>query len=214
MSNRLWLICVALLLMWGCNKSAKLDRGRNGVVASNTPSTVAETDNHENGPSQVVQVAHLLEGNAPFAFDFNVEDVNGNRFSKSDLAGKVVIVDMWHTKCPPCRKEIPHFVELNKKYQSRGLAIVGLNNEQGVDAATAVAQVRKFCKSAGINYPCAVVGEDVLAQIPAFQGFPTTLFIDRAGQVRLQVVGYHDQAFLEAAVQALLQEGAVARAGG
>ncbi len=156
----------------------------------------------------------MLDENAPFAFDFDVKDVSGTRISKVDLAGKVLIVDLWGTWCPPCRKEIPHFVALNKKYQDRGLAIVGLNNEQTSDMAEAAAQVRKFCKSAGVTYPCAVVSDDFLAQIPNFQGFPTTLFIDRTGQVRLRVTGYHDISFLQAAVEALLQEESAAHAGG
>ncbi|HEY2249988.1 MAG TPA: TlpA disulfide reductase family protein [Planctomycetaceae bacterium] len=213
MLRRLLLICVPFLL-WGCNKSASLERGRSAVAANKRSSTSAGTDKRGKGPSPIVQVAHLLETNAPFSFDFDVEDVVGNRISKADLAGKVLIVDLWGTWCGPCRKEVPHFVALNKKYRDRGLAIVGLNSEQIPDMAEAAEQVRKFCKSAGVNYPCAVVGEEFLAQIPDLQGFPTTLFIDRTGQVRLRVVGYHDMAFLQAAVEALLQEDSVTNAGG
>ena len=208
MLHHLSLFCVALLLL-GCNKSARSASAPN----KDLPSAVHGTD-RGSGTSPIVQVAHLLDENAPFAFDFDVEDVAGNRVSKADLAGKVLIVDLWGTWCPPCRKEIPHFVALKKKYRDRGLAIVGLNNEQTPDMAEAAAQVRNFCKSAGVDYPCAVVCEDFLAQIPNFQGFPTTLFIDRAGQVRLRMTGYHDLPFLQAAVEALLQEDRVASAGG
>jgi thiol-disulfide isomerase/thioredoxin len=214
MLRRLLPVCLTLV-MWGCNKSASLDRGRTAVAPNkDLSSTVAATGKRGSGPSPIVQVAHLLDENAPFSFNFDVVDVGGKRISKAALAGQVVIVDLWGTWCPPCRKEIPHFVALNKKFRDRGLAIVGLNNEQTADTAEAVAQVRKFCKSAGVDYPCAVVSDDLIAQIPGFQGFPTTLFIDRAGQVRLRVTGYHDLPFLEAAVKALLEEETVARADG
>jgi hypothetical protein len=110
--------------------------------------------------------------------------------------------------------EIPHFVTLNRKYHDQGLAIVGLNSEQIRDKAKAAALVREFCKSERVDYPCAVVGDDILDQVPDLEGFPTTLFIDRTGKVRMRVVGYHDITFLEAAVEALLREEPAASAAG
>jgi thiol-disulfide isomerase/thioredoxin len=192
MFRPLFLICVALLL-WGCNNSTSLDRGRGAA----TP---------DKGLSPADEVAHLLATNTPFPLDFDLEDVAGNRLSKADLAGKVLIVDLWGTWCGPCRMEIPHFVALSRKYQDQGLAVVGLNSEQTRDKTRAAGLVREFCKSEGVNYPCAVVTDEVLDQVPELRGFPTTLFIDRTGQVRLKVVGLHDISFLQAAVEALLQE--------
>src|SRR5436190_6816113 len=116
MLRRLLPICVALLL-WGCNNSTSLDRGP--TAASDPGLSPAESE-----------VAHLLKTTSPFPFDFDLEDVAGNRVSKSDLAGKVLIVDIWGTWCPPCRMEIPHFVALNRKYNNQGLAIVGLIRER------------------------------------------------------------------------------------
>jgi thiol-disulfide isomerase/thioredoxin len=109
-------------------------------------------------------------------------------------------------QCPPCRMEIPHFVDLNRKYRDQGLAIVGLNSEQTRDKAKAARLVRDFCKNEGVDYPCAVASDKILDQVPDLEGFPTTLFFDRGGHLRLSVVGYHDSAFLEAVVEALLHE--------
>src|SRR5262249_29822469 len=58
------------------------------------------------------EVDRLLKENEPFEFDFDLKDVNGQKLSKADFAGKVLIVDIWGTWCPPCRMEIPHFLEL------------------------------------------------------------------------------------------------------
>lgn len=193
-------MCVAMLL-WGCNNSTSLERGRGAA----TP---------DDGLSPADDVAHLLKTNIPFSFDFNLEDVAGNRLSKAELTGKVLIVDLWGTWCPPCRMEIPHFVALSRKYQDQGLAVVGLNSERIRDKDKANRLVRDFCKAEGVDYPCAVVSEEFLDQVPGLEGFPTTLFIDRTGQVRLKVVGYHDFAFLQAAVEALLNEKSTAGAGG
>src|SRR5262245_25058128 len=58
------------------------------------------------------EVSRLLKENEPFEFDFDLKDVNGQRLSKADFAGKVLIVDIWGTWCPPCRMEVPLFQAL------------------------------------------------------------------------------------------------------
>ncbi|MDX2036824.1 MAG: redoxin domain-containing protein [Isosphaeraceae bacterium] len=141
-----------------------------------------------------------------FPFDFELESVDGKTVKLADFKGKVTIVDVWGTWCPPCRKEIPHFVDLLKKYESKGLAIVGINYEGGDDKKEEIKKIKDFSKEFGIEYPCVLGDQKTQAKIPDFEGYPTTLFIDRTGKVRLKVVGYHPMAQLEALVQYLLSE--------
>jgi thiol-disulfide isomerase/thioredoxin len=152
------------------------------------------------------EVGRLLASNKPFAFNFDVEDIAGNRVSKKALRGKVVIVDFWGTWCPPCKMEIPHFVALDREFRDKGLQVVGMSEERGDSDEENAATVRDFCKSEGVTYPCALATEKIKDQIPDFEGFPTTLFLDRTGRVRLQVTGYREVSFLRAAVEALLNE--------
>jgi len=152
------------------------------------------------------EVQHLLAENESFDFDFDVEDINGNKVSKAGLAGKVLIVDIWGTWCPPCKMEIPHFIALEKQFSEKGLQVVGLNSEGDSEGETAVKEVKRFCKKEGVTYPCALITEEFIERIPDFEGFPTTLFLDRTGKVRLKVTGYHDMPFLQAAVETLLNE--------
>ncbi|HLN33448.1 MAG TPA: TlpA disulfide reductase family protein [Gemmataceae bacterium] len=153
----------------------------------------------------------LLAQNKPFPFDFTLTSVDGKTVSKKDFAGKVLIVDIWGTWCPPCRLEIPHFVELLKKDGPAGLAIVGINYER-VTGEEAAKIIRKFVKENHMNYPCLIGDEKTQKHVPNFEGFPTTLFIDRTGTVRLKAVGYHSYEDLSAIVGALLEE-RVAQAG-
>src|SRR5262245_55985092 len=131
------------------------------------------------------EVSRLLKENEPFEFDFDLKDVNGQRLSKADFAGKVLIVDIWGTWCPPCRMEVPLFQALQLQYAEQGLQVVGLNDERTDDKANAARLVRSFCRTQGVDYPCALITPQVAEQVPEFGGFPTTLFIDHTGKVRL-----------------------------
>ena len=142
-------------------------------------------------------------------FDFDLLDLQGKPLRKRDFLGQVLIVDIWGTWCPPCRMEIPHFIELQKRYGAQGLRIVGLNSEK-VPPAEAPATVRKVIDQMKIPYPCAMASMDLLRSIPGFNSFPTTLFFGRDGTVRAMEVGARDLQALEAIVKPLLAEKAPA----
>ncbi len=156
--------------------------------------------------SEAAAVAQLLEEHVPFEFEFDLEDVNGKPLSKKDFAGKVLIVDVWGTWCPPCRMEIPHFVALQRQFGDQGLQVIGLNSEHVRDKEAAARLVRETCREEEIDYPCALLTRAVGRQIPDLQGYPTTLFLDRTGKVRLTAVGYHELSFLQTVVETLLRE--------
>ena len=58
----------------------------------------------------------------------------------------------------------------------------------------------------GINYPCALGTAEICAQVPGFRGFPTTIFLDKTGQVRAMEVELHEYQYLESIVKKLLAE--------
>lgn len=142
----------------------------------------------------------------PFDFTFELTDIEGNAIAIGDLKGKVAIIDVWGTWCPPCRMEIPHFVELQTKYKEAGLEIVGLNLERVQDDEEAAGVVKEFYKENKMNYRCALIKQATIDQIPDFEGFPTTLFFDRTGKVRAKTVGYKEIDVLDSIVTRLLAE--------
>jgi len=141
-----------------------------------------------------------------FPFDFDLNTVNGERIAKRDLQGKILVVDVWGTWCPPCRQELPHFIALQKKFGDRGVQVIGLNSENDETLAEQTTRVQAAINEFKINYPCALIDDDFLLTIPDFEGFPTTLFIDSQGNVRLKMVGAQSESRLEVAVQFLLDE--------
>src|SRR5262249_49790676 len=138
--------------------------------------------------------------------------VDGKPLKLADLRGKVVLVDVWGTWCPPCRAEIPHLIELYEKLSPKGFAIVGFNVER-VPADKAPQVVKDFIAEKKIPYLDVVADKTSTEKIRGFEGFPTMLLIDRQGRVRLKQVGYTEGPVLEAGVEKLLAEAAPAGGG-
>jgi len=123
-----------------------------------------------------------------FPFDFKLPNLEDQPVSLADFKGKVVLLDLWGTWCGPCREAIPHLIDLSRKYDRRGLAVVGLTYEKSdpTDPQTRE-NVKNFVQQAGIPYPCLMGDEPTLKLVPNLKGFPTSLVLDRAGKVRLLV---------------------------
>lgn len=150
-------------------------------------------------------VGRVMASTKPFDFDFTLNDLDGKPVSLAALKGKVVIVDFWGTWCPPCRKEMPHLIALHRKYHDKGLEIIGLNYENETSERTLQA-VRKIVQEVPIPYKCLLGDEATQKKLPRFEGFPTTVFVDRGGKVKFQSTGYQPFGALEAIVETLLAE--------
>jgi thiol-disulfide isomerase/thioredoxin len=151
------------------------------------------------------EAREALAGKPLFDLDLDLKTIDGKPWKLSDHKGKVVIVDVWGTWCPPCRREIPHFVKLAADHQGK-VEIVGLAVEKpDLETAEAIEGIKAYAETAGIKYPLVNWSDDeAKKKIPDFKAFPTTIFVDKEGKVRLVKVGYHDHATLEGYVKGLL----------
>ena len=110
--------------------------------------------------------------------NLNFKDIQGKSFALSDYKGKVVLLDFWATWCPPCRKEIPGFIEMYNSYRSRGFVVIGVS----MDDSTS--DIKKFAKRYKMNYAILLgAGRDDLE--PAFGQLPlpTAFVIGRDGRI-------------------------------
>jgi len=120
--------------------------------------------------------------NAP---DTSLTLVDGKNLSLDNLQGKTVVVNFWATTCIGCRREIPHLVDLKKKFGSRGLEVVGV--AMSYDPAD---QVAEFARRFAIEYPIGIDTGDTVAD--AFGGVrlvPTTFIISPEGRIVFQKLG-------------------------
>jgi peroxiredoxin len=127
--------------------------------------------------------------------DLVLKDIDGNSLALSELMGRRVIVDLWATWCPPCKREIPHFVRLSNMYDANDLVIIGISSERE-------GTVRSFRAKRRINYVLAVA-RNLPSPYGGATSIPTTFFIDRKGIIRDVLMGYHNFARLKARVVAL-----------
>jgi peroxiredoxin len=141
-------------------------------------------------PLGLVVVAFVSVCNArsaaqdPTAPDFALKDLNGTEWSLSDFEGKVLFMNFWATWCPPCRAEIPDFIEVYDKYKDTGMAILGVSLDQIGER-----KVSEFAERLQVNYPMAMATRQLFQDYPAPRAIPTTLVIDGMGKIRYTKVG-------------------------
>lgn len=124
---------------------------------------------------------------------------DGKPFSLNDAKGKVRIVDFWATWCPPCREEIPGFIALQKKYQAKGLEVIGVSVDRGGPEV-----VNKFAQENHINYTMLMSERDVETAYGGIRSIPTTFLIDRQGQIVKKYIGAVSMDEFEADLKPLL----------
>lgn len=168
--GRLAVAVGALALVAGCGGSGS-QGFTGGYVTSNDGITkVAEADR---------VAAPVIAGT----------DLEGKPISSADYAGKTLVVNVWGSWCPPCRKEAPALQEVATQYADKGVQFLGINVRD--DTAAAI----RFNTAKGVTYPSlddysakSVLG---LNKILPSQAIPTTWIIDAKGRlaVRLTVDG-------------------------
>ena len=131
----------------------------------------------------------------------SVTDANGRVWSNSDFEGRLVVLNLWATWCPPCREEMPLLNEMQQRYWDRGLIVIGISlDDEGWEV------VRPFIDDMGLNFPVAVADAGVERGFGSVTSLPTTYFVHRNGIVHSKKTGLMTRTLLTAVIEGLLEQ--------
>lgn len=154
------------------------------------------------------QLEHQLSGwDGKPAPEFRLAALDGSEVDSSTLRGKVVLLYIWFTGCPPCMKETPALVALNREFAARGLSIVGANADRLLGLSYDDDVRRRYLREEGVNFPVVQWTKESDTVYGRIAIFPTLFLIDRKGAVVHHWVGFVPAEDLRSAIsQGLAQK--------
>lgn len=127
--------------------------------------------------------AEDVSGPAP---DFTLAARDGSAVTLSDLKGQVVMINFWATWCGPCRKEMPLLEQLHARYESLGFTLLGVNVEEDSRLAD------QFLKETPVTFPILLDPENGVSKLYKVSAMPSTVLVDRSGNLRYLHHGYQE----------------------
>ncbi|QNP64643.1 TlpA family protein disulfide reductase [Streptomyces genisteinicus] len=184
------LVAVGLLTLSACGDGGKSGGGgdTNFVAGSGGIATVAKGER---------QAPHELKG----------ETLEGEQLDIADLKGKVVVMNVWGSWCPPCRSEAPYFAQVAKETKADGVEFVGINTRDN-SKGPAIA----FEKDYGVEYPSLYDpnGKLIVGGFPKGslnpQAIPSTIVLDREGKIAARALRALDDVELRKMIDPLIAE--------
>jgi thiol-disulfide isomerase/thioredoxin len=157
-----------------------------------------------NPASQPSRPTFAKEGD--LAPEIILKSMTGDQITLSKLEGRPVVVNFWATWCGPCREEFPALVRAYKKYQDKGLVIIGVNFQDEASDDN----VLTFMRNSLVNFPIVRDTGERVGRLYNIRGLPTSFFIDKKGVIQDIVVGSvagypREDSFLEDELAKILQ---------
>lgn len=140
-----------------------------------------------------------VQGPAP---DFALKSNSGSNLRLSELRGEVVMINFWASWCGPCRQEMPLLDEIHQRYKSLGFTVLGVNVEEDSNPAKAM------LKQTPVSFPILFDTDSTVSKLYAVSAMPSTVLIDRDGNMRYLHRGYkpgYEQEYAQQ-VRALVRE--------
>lgn len=149
------------------------------------PSSGGEDSQYIEGTGQITRVAKAERQSVP---EISGETVDGGELALADYRGKVVVLNVWGSWCPPCRSEAPGFAKVSKETEKDDVQFIGINTRD-LDAANA----KSFDRNYGITYPSLFdPSGKLILRFPKGslnpQAIPSTLILDREGNIAVRAL--------------------------
>jgi peroxiredoxin len=115
---------------------------------------------------------------------FQLPAAVGDPVSLADLKGQVVLINFWASWCGPCRQEMPILEQMYRKYKPAGFTLLGINVEPKSGDAMS------FLKATPVSFPILFDTQSKVSTLYEVSGMPSTVIVDRKGNVRYVHHGY------------------------
>jgi thiol-disulfide isomerase/thioredoxin len=151
--------------------------------------------------------AHELggwEGRTAPAFD--LLRAGGKHLSSAGLDGKVALLYVWFTGCPPCMKEAPALVQLQQEFGAKGLEVVGANADDLLGLGISEQAHQRYAEKEGITFPIVRWTKESNQSYGGVSIYPTLFLINRQGTIAGHWVGFTSPATLRGAVAKTIAE--------
>jgi peroxiredoxin len=130
---------------------------------------------------------------------FSLKDTSGNFYPSSRFAGKPTVINFFASWCPPCREEIPGFVEVYNKHKEKGFELIGIS----LDTDTRE-NLPGFLMSNKVGYRILFGDLETARAYGGVSSIPTTFFVGKDGEIKNVHVGYMDKDAFDKEVRKLL----------
>jgi peroxiredoxin len=115
---------------------------------------------------------------------FSMPARGGSTLSLGQYKGQVVMLNFWASWCGPCRQEMPLLENIYKKYNKLGFTLIGVNVEPDSKAAD------EWLKQTPVSFPVIYDKDSQVSKLYDVAGMPSTVIIDRKGNIRVLHRGY------------------------
>ncbi len=157
---------------------------------------ISAASHKSSSKNEVYKISKTEKGKKGYATNFYWEK-NGKKVSFNEYTkGKVVLLNFWGTWCPPCRREIPDIIKVNKELKNKDFVVIGIAMERGGNEKAALKKVREFAKKKGINYINIAAtfpsNKVLMALTDSYGGIPsvpTTYIIGKNKKISEKIVG-------------------------
>jgi thiol-disulfide isomerase/thioredoxin len=114
---------------------------------------------------------------------FHLPVLDGEPTGLEGLRGRVVLVNLWATWCPPCLEEMPSLERLHKRLKDDGLVVLGISADKDEK------DIRDLLAKQPVSFPILRDPEGAMADRYRATGYPETYLVDKQGVLRATWVG-------------------------
>ena len=119
--------------------------------------------------------------------DFSLPNLDGSMVSLADYKGKVVLLNIWATWCPPCVEEMPSMEKLHQALKEEAFEIVAVSID-----ASGLKAVRPFMEKYKLSFPALIDPGGTTQSLYRTTGVPESIIIDKNGIVVEKIIGQRD----------------------